>query len=113
MKAAAAKPVTKRDKRHSKKLPGHGVLIEFCTDENSHLGKTAECYDAVTVVRVTEFQDATNSATIFRLGRIAEELPGVALHVSLPRTPWSTWTLINLHTLGQKFKCKLHKERLT
>ena len=98
-------------KRQSKKLPGHGVLIECCTDENSNLGKAAESYEDVTVVRVTEFQDASNSATLFRLGRIPEGLPGVSLHGSLPCTPWSPWTLMSLHTLGQKFKRKLHKER--
>ena len=37
VKAEAAKPTQKRDKRHSKKLPGHGVLLEFCTDPESNL----------------------------------------------------------------------------
>ena len=112
VKAAASKPAKQRDKRHSKKLPGHGVLIEFCTDENSSLGKAAERYDDVTVVRVTKFQDATDSATLFRLGRVAEELPGVSLHGSLPCTPWCTCTFMNLHMLGQKFKRKLHRKRI-
>ena len=65
VKAAASKPVKQREKRHSKKLPGHGVLIEFCTDENSNLGKAAESYDDVAVARVTEVQNASNSTTLF------------------------------------------------
>ena len=60
VKAAAAKPTQKRDKRHSKKLPGHGVLSEFCTDPESNLGKAAESYDDVTVIRVTEEHDASS-----------------------------------------------------
>ena len=111
VKAAAAKPVKQRDKRHSSRLPGHGVLIEFCAYEKSNLGKAAESYDDVTVIRVTDKHNALSSTALFQLGRVVEEFPGVSLHGSLPCTPWCMWTLMNLHTLGQKFKRKLHKER--
>ena len=104
MKAAASKPVKKRDQRPSNRLPGHGVLIEFCTDENSNLGKAAESYDDVTVIRVTEKDNVLSSTTPFQLERVVEEFPGFSLRGSLPCTPWCTWALLNLHTLGQKFK---------
>ena len=37
--AATAKPVHKREQRPSSCLPGMGVLIEFCTDDNARLLK--------------------------------------------------------------------------
>ena len=84
VKAAASKPVKKRDQRPSSCLPGHGVLIEFCTDEKSNLGKAAESYDDATVIRVTEEEDSSSSVTLFQLNRVGDEVPRVSLHGSLP-----------------------------
>ena len=63
------------------------------------------------VIRVREKRNALSCTTLFQSGRVVEEFPGVSVHGSLPCTPWCTWTLMNLHTSGQKFKRKLHKER--
>ena len=63
-------------------------------------------------MRVTKEKDALSTVTLFELNRVVEEFPGVSLHGSLPCTPLCTWPFINPHLLGQKFKHKLHKERM-
>ena len=97
VKAAAAKAAHKREKRPSSRLPGRGVLIEFCT-ENGGLGKAARSYDDVTVVRVTKETNAYDKNTIKQLHDVVKEFPGIAIYGSLPCAPWSVWQVMGLHT---------------
>ena len=73
---------------HHPDLPGHGMLIEFCTSADSAIGRIGHQY-GVHVIRCTEKAlNADDPATEKALLNIVKEKPGIDLHGSLPCGPW-------------------------
>ena len=96
---------------HQDTSPGHGHLIEFCTEPDSMLGKVAEKND-VHVVRVTkQDMNAEKPETINQLLQYIEDHPGCDIWASLPCGPWSRWQSMNSFLYGKQFRVKLEKER--
>ena len=95
---------------HHPDLPGHGMLIEFCTSADSAIGRIGHQY-GVHVIRCTEKTlNADDPATEKELLNIIKEKPGIDLHGSLPCGPWTQWTNMNVHVHGEKFIRHLEQE---
>ena len=96
---------------HHSDLPGHGMLIEFCTSEDSTIGKVGHQH-GVHVIRCTETNlNVDDPKTEKALLDIIQSKPGIDLLGSLPCGPWTQWTNMNLHRHGEDFAKKLEAER--
>ena len=74
---------------HLPGLAGHGTLIEFCTADDSMMGKVGKD-SGVHVIRCSESHlNVEDKGTMKVLLNIVETKPGVDLWGSLPCDPWS------------------------
>ena len=97
--------------RRSQKLPGYGLLIECCCEENSALGRAAGEYEGVRVLRVTKDIDFENKDTIEQLHSLADSKPGISLHGSLPCTTVSSWQQVCIKRYGISYEEDLERRR--
>ena len=67
--------------------------------------------DKITVIRVTEEDNALDNKTHQRLLNYVKDRPGTSIHGSIPCTLWSSWQDRNIHALGEEFKRKLEEQR--
>ena len=65
----------------------------------------------VTVLRVTAEVDWTDPATVKQVTTIIETNLSASVHGSLPCTPWTQWTYMNLHRYGEDFAAALAEAR--
>ena len=97
--------------QHHQGLKGHGMLIEYCTSDDSNVGKVGAQF-GVHVVRCTEktlnIEDPKTEKVLLDM---AGNNPGVDLLGSLPCDPWTQWQNMNLHRYGQKYAEKLEESR--
>ena len=98
--------------QHHEGLPGHGMLIEFCTSQDSMLGVVGKEY-GIHVVRCTETSlNVEQGGVIKSLEQIVEKHPGCDLHGSLPCGPWSQWQNMSLARLGDEYAKRLDVQRM-
>ena len=76
--------------------PRENVILEFCCDPNSMLGRTAHEFPGHSVIRLTEQDDMTTEAGLLKALRVVNRVTRPALVVALPCTGWSSWQAINL-----------------
>ena len=101
---------------HHKDLPGHGMLIEFCTSENQPLERYWKGYvghqHGVHVIRCTEktlnVEDPKTEKAL--LDGISSK-PGIDLLGSLPCGPWTQWQDMNAHKYGPGYVDRLEQSR--
>ncbi len=92
-------------------LPGHGHLIEFCTESDSGIGRIGESY-GITVTRCQkDHLNVEDPSTKAHLRQKITELPGTSMWGSLPCGPWSQWQYLNSHRYGRDFREKLDRAR--
>ena len=98
--------------QHHEGLPGHGMLIEFCTSPDSMLGNVAKEY-GIHVVRCTEQSlNVEQEGVIKSLEKIVENKPGCDLWGSLPCGPWSQWQAMCLNRQGDEYAKRLDVQRM-
>ena len=96
---------------HLPGLAGHRTLIEFCTADDSMMGKVGKD-SGVHVVRCSESHlTVEDKGTMKVLYNIVDTKPGVDLWGSLPCDPWSQWQTLNIHQYGQAFADELEARR--
>eukprot|EP00435_Cladocopium_sp_Y103_P008030 s2775_g2.t1 len=96
---------------HHQELPGHGMLIEFCTSDDSTIGQVAAQH-GVHVIRCTEKTlNCNDPKTEKALLGIIESKPGVDLLGSLPCGPWTQWQNMNIYRHGPAFRDRLERAR--
>jgi hypothetical protein len=82
---------------HLPGLAGHETLIEFCTADDSMMGKVGKD-SGVHVIRCSESHlNVEDKGTMKVLYNIVDTKPGVDLWGSLPCDPWSQWQTLNVH----------------
>ena len=98
--------------QHHESLPGHGMMIEFCTSSDSMIGQVAKEY-GIHVVRCTESSlNVEQEGVIKSLEKIVESKPGCDLWGSLPCGPWSQWQTMNTSRYGTEFSDRLDVQRM-
>jgi len=105
---ASDSPSTRRDPAFRRGLS----CIEFCTSEDSNLGKVAESY-GIELLRLTEQNgNVLDDLLIEQLEHHVRMEPGIDLWASVPCSPWSTWQAMCVHLYGESYREKLRKMRL-
>ena len=91
------------------------VLVEFCCEPDSMIGKRADAaFPNTLVIRASlAFGDILNPSVLDRLEALVEACSDykVDIHGSVPCTPWANWQKLNLYRLGPIFRAKLMAER--
>jgi len=96
---------------HLPGLAGYETLIEFCTPDDSTMGKVGKD-TGVHVIRCSESHlNVEDKGTMKVLYDIVDKKPGVDLWGSLPCDPWSQWQTLNVHQYGQAFADDLEARR--
>jgi hypothetical protein len=98
--------------RPTSKLPGHGKLIELCTDANSAMGRAAKEFPGIKVRRITQEHDLADSKTVESILSDICRNPGTSVHASLPCTSWCQWQVVNLRKFGEKYRAKLREQQI-
>ena len=100
--AAATKQVKSRA-RPTSRLPGHGRLIELCTDPHSNIGKVACEFSGIKVRRITEKEDLHQQATVDSILNDIYKNPGTSVHASIPCAAWCKWQIVNERKHGPSY----------
>ena len=86
-------------------------MIEFACDSNSLIGQRGPLR-GIEVIRLTkEYCDLLTKDGLKKALKTVRDNPGCSMHASIPCSPWSSWTYLNLHRLGNRFKTRLLKDR--
>ena len=113
VKATAAQAQSIDRVRPSAKLAGHKYVIEICTDEDSNLGKCAEEFDGVTVLRITKKDDFSDPSKVKEIENFIRDHPGCNIHGSLPFAVWCNWQFMSTKRHGPKYVKRLQERRET
>ena len=85
-------------------------IVEVCCAVDSCLGILAEAV-GLPCKRITELDRFDTQSGVQLALRSVEELPGCDVWVSLPCTPWTTWSFVNQSRLGAAFCARLAYSR--
>ena len=107
--ALVSKVVRPKTKRED--LPGYGMFIEFCCDENSTLGTVNASYGIKHHRLTKDNYDCLLKHNIDELLSYVKANPGIDMHGALPCTAWSIWQQMAIHRYGEEYVRKLEARR--
>ena len=75
------------------------MLIEFCCDKNSTMGKVEEEMGLTICRMFQERFDMMNPAQVNQLLDFVRDYPGISLWGSIPCTAWCSWQHLSVHKI--------------